>query len=156
MSPAILAELLQLIPRKTSDKLLVGTETFDDAGVYKVNDDLALVFTTDFFAPVVDNPKWYGRISASNSLSDVYAMGGKPLIVLNAMGYPASMLPPRIVADILIGAGEKVEESGAILAGGHTMDQSDIFFGLAVIGTIHPDKVITNSVARVGDVLILP
>ncbi len=155
MSPAILAELLNMIPRKSCDKLLVGTETFDDAGVYKLNDETALVFTTDFFAPVVDDPKWFGRISASNSLSDVYAMGAQPLIVLNAMGYPASALPPRLIADILIGAGEKIEESGAILAGGHTMDQSDIFFGLAVIGTIHPDKILTNAGAKVGDTIIL-
>ncbi|MCD4656873.1 MAG: selenide, water dikinase SelD [Planctomycetes bacterium] len=155
MSPAILAELLKMIPKKSSDRLLVGTETFDDAGVFKLNDETALVFTTDFFAPVVDDAKWYGRISASNSLSDVYAMGAQPLIVLNAMGYPSSALPPRIIADILIGAGEKIEESGAILAGGHTMEQSDIFFGLAVVGTIHPDKILTNAGAKVGDILIL-
>ncbi len=105
--------------------------------------------------PVVDDPRYYGRISAANSLSDVYAMGGTPILALNVTGYPATGLPPRVVAEILIGAGEKVKEADVVLVGGHTMDQTAVFFGLAVIGQIHPDKIYTNSNAKEGDKLIL-
>jgi len=132
----------------------VGLEGGDDAAVYRLNDEVALIFTTDFFAPVVDDAYTYGAIAAANSMSDVYAMGGEVLIALNIACIPADM-PPEIASEILRGGAEKVAEAGAILVGGHTMDDKEPKYGLAVIGTVHPERVVTKAGARPGDVLIL-
>jgi len=135
--------------------LLVGLDVPDDAGVYKLNNDTALVQTLDFFTPIVDDPRMFGQIAAANSLSDVYAMGGKPLTVLNIVGFPIKKLDPSILANILKGAAEKVQESGAILIGGHSIDDNEPKFGMSVTGIVHPDRVWTNHGAKPGDVLIL-
>lgn len=135
--------------------LLVGLETSDDAGVYRLNDEMALVQTVDYFTPIVDNAYDFGRIAAANALSDIYAMGGKPLTVLNIVGFPITKLDKGILADILRGAAEKVREAGATLMGGHSIDDVDPKFGLAVTGIIHPDRIWTNTGARSGDALVL-
>lgn len=135
--------------------LLVGLDVPDDAGVYKLNNDTALVQTVDFFTPIVDDPRMFGQIAAANSLSDVYAMGGKPLTVLNIVGFPIKTLDPSILANILKGAAEKVQEAGAILVGGHSIDDSEPKFGMSVTGIVHPDKIWTNHGAKPGDAVIL-
>lgn len=135
--------------------LLVGLDVPDDAGVYKLTDEIALVQTVDYFTPIVDNPRMFGQIAAANALSDVYAMGGKPLTVLNIVGFPIKKLDPMILADILKGAGEKVQEAGALIVGGHSIDDQEPKFGMAVTGTVRPDRVWTNHGAKPGDVLIL-
>lgn len=135
--------------------MLVGLETADDAGVYKINDDTALVQTLDFFTPIVDDAYMFGQIGAANALSDVYAMGGKPLTVMNIVAFPINTLDKSILADILAGASDKVKESGAVLVGGHSIDDQEPKFGLSVTGTIHPDKIRSNAGAKPGDQLIL-
>jgi len=134
--------------------LIVGFDKFDDAGVYKISPELALVQTVDFFTPVVDDPYLYGQIAAANALSDVYAMGGKPLTVLNVACFSCS-LNPAILAEILKGGAQKIKEAGAVLVGGHTVTDNEIKYGLSVTGTVDPQKVVTNSGAKSGDVLIL-
>lgn len=134
--------------------LLVGFDKSDDAGVYKISQELALVQTVDFFTPVVDDPYLYGQIAAANSLSDVYAMGGKPLTVLNIACFSCS-IDSAVLADILKGGAQKIKEAGAILLGGHTVTDNEIKYGLSVTGTVDPQKVVTNSGAKPGDVLIL-
>ena len=134
--------------------LLVGLETGDDAAVYRVRDDLAIIFTTDFFTPVVDDPYQYGAIAAANAMSDVYAMGGEVVLALNVCGFPKEM-PAEIVSEILRGGGEKVAEAGGVIAGGHTLDDDEPKYGLAVIGFVHPDEVATKVGAQPGDVLFL-
>jgi selenide,water dikinase len=147
---------LRHLPKSVADpNLLVGIDTSDDAGVYKISDDTALIQTLDFFTPIVDDPRMFGQIAAANSLSDVYAMGGKPLTVMNIVGFPVKQLDMSVLADILRGASEKVQESGAVLVGGHSIDDQEPKFGLSVTGTVHPDKVWTNSGAKPGDALIL-
>jgi len=136
------------------ENLLVGMGTSDDASVYKITDDLALVQTLDFFTPVVDDPYVYGQIAAANSLSDVYAMGGEPKLALNITCFPAD-LPKDIVKSILKGGHDKVKEAGAMVIGGHTVEDTEPKFGLSVTGFIHPKDVVTNSNAKPGDVLIL-
>lgn len=144
------------LPKNVPDpNLLVGIDTSDDAGVYKISEDTALIQTVDFFTPIVDDPRMFGQIAAANALSDVYAMGGKPLTVLNIVGFPVKKLDMSVLADILRGASEKVQESGAVLVGGHSIDDQEPKFGMAVTGTVHPDKVWTNSGAKSGDALIL-
>lgn len=135
--------------------MLVGLDTSDDAGVYKINDDTALVQTLDFFTPIVDDPYMFGQIGAANSLSDVYAMGGKPITVMNIVGFPVNTLDKNILAKILAGAADKVSESGAVLVGGHSIDDEEPKFGLSVTGTIHPDRIRANIGAKPGDRLIL-
>lgn len=135
--------------------MLVGLETADDAGVYKINDETALVQTLDFFTPIVDEAYMFGQIGAANALSDVYAMGGKPLTVMNIVAFPINTLDKSILADILAGASDKVKESGAVLVGGHSIDDQEPKFGLSVTGTIHPDKIRSNAGAKPGDRLIL-
>lgn len=135
--------------------LLVGLETSDDAGIYRLTPDLALVQTVDYFTPIVDDPYEFGQIAAANALFDIYAMGGTPLTVLNIVGFPITKLDKSILADILRGAAQKVSEAGATLVGGHSIDDVDPKFGLAVTGTIHPDRVWTNKGARAGDALII-
>jgi selenide,water dikinase len=134
--------------------LLVGLGRADDAAVYRLDADRALVATTDFFTPVVDDPWSYGAIAAANALSDVYAMGGRPLFALNIAAFPES-LPPEIIAAILRGGAEKVKEAGAVIAGGHTISDKEPKYGLVVIGEVHPDKILTKGGARPGDKLVL-
>lgn len=144
------------MPKSVPDpNLLVGLDTSDDAGVYKINDETALVQTLDFFTPIVDDPYMFGQIAAANSLSDIYAMGGKPITVMNIVGFPISKLDKGILADILAGASDKVKESGAVLVGGHSIDDQEPKFGLSVTGTVHPERVRTNASAKPGDKLIL-
>lgn len=135
--------------------MLVGLDTSDDAGVYKINDETALVQTLDFFTPIVDDPYMFGQIGAANALSDVYAMGGKPLTVMNIVGFPINTLDKSILAEILAGASDKVTESGAVLVGGHSIDDEEPKFGLSVTGTVHPDRVRANIGAKPGDQIIL-
>lgn len=127
----------------------------DDAGVYKLRDDLAIVQTVDFFPPLVDDPFAFGQISAANSLSDVYAMGGKPVSCLNIVGFPDDKLPIEILIEILRGGSAKVTEAGAVIAGGHSVRDAEIKYGLAVTGTVHPDQIIANNGAKPGDKLVL-
>jgi len=155
ISPSQLEEFLKYLPLPEDPNILVGIDTHDDAGVYRVNESLALVFTTDFFPPVCSDPYEFGQIAAANSISDVYAMGGTPVIALNIMMFPASKLPMEAYAEILKGGSDIAAEAGLRIIGGHTIDDYPPKYGLAVIGYIHPDKIITNSGARPGDVLIL-
>ena len=134
--------------------LLVGLEVSDDAAVYKINDEVAIIQTLDFFPPVVDDPYDYGAIAAANAMSDVYAMGGEVVLALNICGFPPD-LPSEIVTEILRGGAEKVAEAGGIVAGGHTLDAKEPTYGLSVMGVVHPDRVATKSGAKPGDVLIL-
>lgn len=156
IGPADLRQVLQsLSPATENPNLLVGLDTSDDAGVYKLNDDTAIVQTLDFFTPIVDDPYSFGQIAAANAISDVYAMGGKPITALNIVAFPIADLDKKILSAILEGAGSKLKEAGVALAGGHSIDDKEPKFGLAVTGTIHPDKIRTNSGAQPGDVLIL-
>lgn len=148
--------MLRHLPKSVPDpNLLVGLETADDAGVYKINDDTALVQTLDYFTPIVDDPYMFGQIAAANALSDVYAMGGKPITVMNIVGFPINTLDKSVLADILAGSSDKVKESGAVLVGGHSIDDQEPKFGLSVTGTVHPDKIRANAGAKPGDKLIL-
>jgi selenide,water dikinase len=133
----------------------VGTETHDDAGVFRLRPDLAIVQTIDFFPPVVDDPYIYGQIAAANALSDVYAMGGVPITALNLAGFPDDQLDFAILGQIIRGGSERCEAAGCAVVGGHTVRDAEIKFGLAVTGTIHPDRILTNATAKPGDVLIL-
>lgn len=154
IGPETLAQVLCQLPPVKSDKLLVGLDTSDDAAVYKLSEDTALIQTLDFFTPVVDDPYVFGQISAANSLSDVYAMGGKPILALNIVCFP-TCLSMDILAEILKGGSDKVREAGALLVGGHTVDDNEPKYGLSVTGTVHPNKVLSNSNAKPGDVLVL-
>jgi len=147
--------LSDLPPRPNDPNLLVATETRDDAGVYQLNDGLALVQTVDFFPPLVDDPRDFGRIAAANALSDVYAMNGRPLTVLNLVGFPDDELPLSLLGAILRGASEIVTEAGAVTVGGHSIRDREIKFGLSVTGLADPAAVWTNAAARPGDLLIL-
>ena len=155
MGPGDLTKVLAPLPRHEDSRLLVGHETFDDAGVFRIADDLALVQTVDFFAPIVDDPFTFGQIAATNALSDVYAMGGEPLTALSIVGFPRDRVPLEVLTEILRGGQEKVREAGAIIVGGHTVVDDEIKFGLAVTGRAHPDRLLTTAGARVGDRLIL-
>jgi len=155
ISPRQLEEFLKYLPLPEDPNILVDIDTHDDAGVYRVNDELALVFTTDFFPPVCSDPYEFGQIAAANSISDVYAMGGTPVIALNIMMFPSSKLPMEAYAEILKGGSDIAAEAGLRIIGGHTIDDYPPKYGLAVIGYIHPGKIIKNSGARPGDVLII-
>ncbi|MED4853505.1 selenide, water dikinase SelD [Caldifermentibacillus hisashii] len=156
IGPSDLEEVLRLLPPSKKDpNLLVGLDTSDDAGVYKISDDLALVQTVDFFTPIVNDPYSFGQVAAANAISDIYAMGGKPLTALNIVAFPISKLDKSILSEILRGAQEKLEEAGVTLVGGHSIDDQEPKFGLAVTGLIHPDQVKTNAGAVPGDKLIL-
>jgi selenide,water dikinase len=155
MGPGDLMTVLAPLARHTDPRLLVGHETFDDAGVFRISDDLALVQTVDFFAPVVDDPFTFGQVAAANALSDVYAMGGEPLTALSIVGFPRDRLPLEVLTEILRGGQEKVREAGAFLIGGHTVVDDEVKFGLAVTGRAHPDRLLTNAGARAGDRLVL-
>jgi selenide,water dikinase len=155
MGPGDLSRALAALPTKTDPRLLVGRETFDDAGVFRVSDDLALVQTVDFFAPIVDDPFDFGQIAAANALSDVYAMGGQPLTALNIVAFPTSELPLDVLTQILAGGQEKVHEAGALIVGGHTVVDTELKYGLAVTGRAHPNFLLTNAGAAPGDHLVL-
>ena len=155
MGPGDLSRALAPLPRSTDPRLIVGRETFDDAGVFVLSDDLALVQTVDFFAPIVDDPYVFGQIAAANALSDVYAMGGEPLTALNIVGFPADRLPPSVLTDILRGGQDKVHEAGALVVGGHSIIDEELKFGLAVTGRAHPGRLLTNTAARAGERLVL-
>lgn len=153
--PQQLEELLKDLPLPADPRILVDISTHDDAGVYRINEDTALVFTTDFFPPVVSDGYEFGLIAATNSISDIYAMGGKPLLALNIMMFPSSRIPMEVYRDILRGGSDKAREAGVSIIGGHTIDDYPPKYGLAVIGTVHPEKIITNAGVREGDDLIL-
>ena len=155
MGPGDLKSALAPLPRRTDPRLLVGSETFDDAGVFRVSDDLALVQTVDFFAPIVDDPYTFGQVAAANALSDVYAMGGEPLTALNIAAFPAGKLPLEVLSEILRGGQDKVHEAGAFIVGGHTVTDDEIKYGLAVTGRVDPRRILTNAAAAAGDVLVL-
>lgn len=156
IGPSDLSQVLQALPPATFDpNLLVGLDTSDDAGVYKLTDDLAIVQTLDFFTPIVDDPYDFGQIAATNAISDVYAMGGKPITALNIVAFPITKLDKSILSEILRGAGDKLREAGVTLVGGHSIDDQEPKFGLAVTGIVHPDKVRTNAGAKAGDKLVL-
>ena len=150
-----LAHVLRDLPRFDDPNLLVGADHFDDAGVYRLDETTALVTTLDFFPPLVDDAYTFGRIAAANSLSDVYAMGARPLTVLNIVGYPDKDLPIELLGEILRGGAERVKAAGAVVAGGHSVRDAEIKFGLSVTGVVHPDRMFTNGGAQAGDVLVL-
>ncbi len=155
MGPGTLTEILASIPQVEDPRLLVSGATMDDAGVYLLSEELALIQTVDFFTPMVDDPYLFGQVAAANALSDVYAMGGVPLTALNIAAFPINNMDPGILREILLGGADKVREAGALLVGGHTVEDPEPKYGLAVTGTVHPQKVLTNQGARPGDVLVL-
>lgn len=150
-----MAYVVNHLPEYPNERVLVGPKTFADAGIYKINNEMALVETLDFFTPVVNNPYDYGQIAAANALSDVYAMGGKPLTAMNILCYPLKFLDRDIMVEILKGGADKVNEAGATVIGGHTLQDNEIKYGLSVTGLIHPDRIVTNAGAKPGDVLVL-
>ncbi len=155
MGPADLARALAPLPAIVDPRLLVGRETFDDAAVIRITDDIALVQTVDFFAPIVDDPYTFGRVAAANALSDVYAMGGEPLTALNIVAFPTDRLPMEILSDMLRGGHDTVHEAGALIVGGHSVIDEELKYGLAVTGRVHPERILTNAAARPGDRLVL-
>jgi selenide,water dikinase len=155
ISPKQLEEILRYLPLPDDPNILVDISSHDDAGVYRVNDELALVLTTDFFPPVCSDPYEFGQIAAANSISDVYAMGGKPVIALNIMMFPSSKFPLEVYAEILKGGSDMATEAGVRIIGGHTIDDFPPKYGLAVVGYIHPNQIITNAGAQPGDSLII-
>ena len=150
-----MAAALEKLTQISDPRILVGFNTADDAGVVKISDELALVQTVDLFTPIVDDPYQYGLISAANSLSDVYAMGGRPYSALNIVGFPKDLFPFELLADILQGGMDKVAEAEAVIVGGHSISDEELKYGLAVTGLIHPQRIITNAGAKPGDVLLL-
>ncbi len=147
--------MLSKLPPIVDPRAIVSSGTVDDAGVYRLSDDTALVVTLDFFTPIVDDARDYGRIAAANSLSDVYAMGGTPLVALNIVCFPDGELPLSVMTEILLGSDEKVTEAGALVLGGHSVSDRELKFGLAVVGTVNPNRIVSNANARVGNVLAL-
>ncbi|MCA9704748.1 MAG: selenide, water dikinase SelD [Myxococcales bacterium] len=152
--PGYLLPLLQRLPPITDPMVMVGSATADDAAVYRLDDERALVLTTDFFTPIVDDPFDFGAVAAANALSDVYAMGGRPLTALNLVGFPAE-LEVEILGEILRGGAHKAREAGIDLVGGHTIKSEEPIYGLAVTGVVHPDRVVSNAGGRPGDRLVL-
>ena len=153
--PDYLFSILAGLPPIVDPNVIVGHATADDAAVYRLSDDLALILTTDFFTPIVDRPYDFGAVAAANALSDVYAMAGVPLAALSLVGFPSGALPPEVLAEILRGAIDKANEAGIAIVGGHTIQTEEPIFGLAVVGRVDPRAVITNAGARAGDVLVL-
>ena len=149
-----LTQVLRQLPEVTDKNLLVGIKSADDAGVYKLTDDLAVINTLDFFPPIIDDPYTFGQISAANALSDVYAMGGVPRLAMNIVAFPAS-LDLSILQEIISGSTDKLKEAGVLLIGGHSIEDKEVKYGLSVTGLVHPQKVITNAGAKSGDKLIL-
>jgi selenide, water dikinase len=156
LAPSVLSRILAQMPAAASFKdLLVGTETSDDAAVYRLNDQQAIVATTDFFTPIVDDPFDFGRIAATNALSDVYAMGGTPILALALVGIPVGKIPLEIVQRILAGGASVCAAAGIPVAGGHSIDSPEPIYGLVALGLVHPNRVMRNSAAQAGDRLIL-
>jgi selenide,water dikinase len=156
LSPKVLRDVLGRMPQSgVFADLLVGSETSDDAAAWRLNDEQALVATTDFFMPIVDDPRDFGRIAATNALSDVYAMGAQPILALAIVGMPVDRLPPETIGAILAGGAEVCAAAGAPIAGGHSIDSAEPIYGLAALGLVHPDRLLRNSGAKPGDVLIL-
>jgi len=156
MSPGVLADILSRAPQGIiPPQLMVGTETADDAAVYQLNDTQALVATTDFFTPIVDDPRDFGRIAATNAISDIYAMGGTPIMALALVGMPLDKLPVEVIGAILEGGASICREAGIPIAGGHSIDVLEPIYGLVALGLVHPERVHRNADARDGDVLIL-
>src|SRR5919106_1478068 len=156
IAPAILSEMLATMPLRGLPKdLLVGTETADDAAVYRLNDEQALVATTDFFTPVVDDPFDFGRIAATNAISDVYAMGARPIMALALVGMPLDKLPVSVIRKVLEGGESVCAQAGIPVAGGHSIDTLEPIYGLVALGLVHPERIKRNSTAKAGDVLIL-
>jgi cysteine desulfurase len=155
LRPQALEEILRTLPPSIDPEVLVGAETVDDAAVYRISDETAIVQTVDFFTPIVDDPYMFGAISAANSLSDIYAMGARPLFALNIVGFPDKRLPLWVLEEILRGAIEKADEAGISIIGGHTVEDTEPKFGLAVTGIVHPNRIIPNSAAQPGDALVL-
>jgi selenide, water dikinase len=153
LSPKILDQVLPRIPRVPNDNVLVGFDTADDAGVYRLTPDLAMVQTVDFFTPVVDDPYTFGAIAAANALSDVYAMGGRPLTALSILAWPGAG-DIAVLEQILKGGADKIHEAGCVILGGHSVNDPEIKFGYAITGTVHPDRVKTNTGACPGDVVM--
>jgi len=153
--PQYLEQILKDLPLSIDENVIVGTGTSDDAAVYRINKSTAIVQTVDFFTPIVDDPYYFGAIAAANSLSDIYAMGAKPLFALNIVGFPDNRLPIYVLKEILKGASDKAAEAGISILGGHTVEDIEPKFGMAITGMVHPDKVLTNATAKPGDVLIL-
>lgn len=154
LAPGDLAQVLGKLPKQESQDVIVGFDTADDAGVFRLNDDIALVHTVDFFTPISDDPRTFGRVAAINSLNDIYAMGGRPLSALSIVCYPQKG-DWDVLGEILAGGQEALNSEGVVVLGGHSVDDSEIKFGYSVTGIIHPKDVKTNSNARPGDVLIL-
>jgi selenide,water dikinase len=155
MGPGDLSHALAPLARKADPRILVGHETFDDAGVFRVSDDVAIVQTVDFFAPIVDDPYEFGQVAAANALSDIYAMGGTPLTAMNIAAFPTDELPIDVLTEILRGGQDKVHEAGAHIIGGHTVIDDEVKYGLAVTGRIDPRAMLTNASAKPGDRLVL-
>jgi selenide,water dikinase len=155
VGPEDLDQILKELPVRKDPRVLVGLETSDDAGVYRLNDEVALVQTVDFFTPIVDDPFTFGQIAAANALSDVYAMGGTPLTAMNLVAFPIKTLSPSILKEILLGGLTKMDEAGVALVGGHTVEDPEVKYGLAVTGVVHPNKILTNAKAVPGDQLVL-
>ena len=155
MGASDLARALAPLASAADPRLLVGRETFDDAGIFQLSDELALVQTVDFFAPIVDDPYHFGRVAAANALSDVFAMGGEPLTAMNIVGFPADTLPLEVLSEILRGGQDAVHEAGAVIVGGHTILDEEVKYGLSVTGRVHPRRILTNASAQTGDVLVL-
>jgi selenide,water dikinase len=148
-------QVLHELPKFNNADMLVGTETADDAGVFRLRPDLAIVNTVDFFTPIVDDPYTFGQIAAANSLSDVYAMGGEPKTAMNIVCFPKGKMDIEILGEILKGGADKVKESGAVIIGGHSIIDEEIKYGMAITGVIHPDKILRNVGVQEGDALIL-
>ncbi len=155
LSAADLRPIVAGLPQPTDPRVLVATDTADDAGVVRLTDELAIVQTADFFTPIVDDPYAFGRIAATNALSDIYAMGGVPVSALNLVAYPLETLGPEILGEILRGGGDAVTAAGASIVGGHSIDDPEPKYGLAVTGVVHPDAVLRNSGGAPGDALVL-
>jgi len=156
IAPGVLQQILAGAPASAPfASLMVGTETSDDAAVWRLNDEQALIATTDFFMPMVDDPRDFGRIAAANALSDVYAMGGRPILALAVVGMPINVLPVESIRGILAGGSEICAQAGIPIAGGHSIDSVEPIYGLVALGLVHPDRVMTNRAARAGDELIL-
>jgi selenide,water dikinase len=156
IAPAVLQEILSRTPAAAAfPQLLVGTESSDDAAVWKLNDDQAIVATTDFFMPVVDDPFAFGRIAATNALSDIYAMGAKPLFALAIVGMPVDVLPVETIGRVLAGGASVCAEAGIPIAGGHSIDSVEPIYGLVALGLVHPNKILTNRAGKPGDLLVL-
>lgn len=150
-----LEQVLKAFPRSNCPLLLTGLDNFEDAAVYKISEEVAIIQTVDFFPAVVDDPFLFGQISAANALSDVYAMGGTPVLALNILCFPTCDYPLEVVEEIMRGGLSKISEAGAILAGGHSIQSAEPIYGLAVMGTVQPQKILTNSGARDGDEMVL-